>query len=158
MNRVFIVLGAHRSGTSFLAKSLTDAGVTMCGGPIHYEDNDFVQLNKAIIQGVGGSWLAPPGREALLASGWERNDKIAALLDARGASEMWGWKDPRQALTIRSYLPHLEADDVYLVAIFRKPALVGASLARLGQTRTGAELAREYDRRIVETIGEFVGI
>lgn len=158
VSRVFVVLGVHRSATSFLAKAFMDAGVAMVGSSIHYEDGGFVQLNKAIIQNAGGSWKSPPDVGALLESGQEHDAEIANLLKMRGVHEMWGWKDPRQVLTVRSFLPHLDSDDVYLVAIFRKPERVGASLARLRQTQDGTELAREYNRRIFEAVGEFVGI
>ena len=78
--RTFVVLGVHRSGTSFLSKALMDAGVKIAGGPIHYEDIDFVRLNMSIIQGAGGIWRNPPNRESLLESGNRHTNEIKALL------------------------------------------------------------------------------
>jgi len=154
--RTYIILGVHRSGTSFLAKTLKDVGIPLKGGPAHYEDIDFIKLNMKIIQEAGGIWKNPPDRESLLKSGENHKEEIQALLSAK-RQDMWGWKDPRQALTIESYLPYLE-DDVYLICIFRKPELVGASLKRLGQTSQGENMAKEYDRRIIKAIERFVGI
>lgn len=154
--KTYIVLGCHRSGTSFLTKALLDAGVKMGGQPIHYENGRFVSLNKDIIQGAGGTWRQPPEEDALLESGRGKEAEIVALLRS-SKSDFWGWKDPRQALTVRSYLPHLE-DDVYLIAIFRKPDRVKASLRRLGQTSIGDQLARTYARRILAAIAEFMGL
>ena len=156
--KTFIVLGVHRSGTSFVTKCLIDAGVEMGGQAIHYEDNAFVQLNMKIIQAAGGIWRNPPDPDALRIIGAEHADRIQRAIAAK-SGDLRGWKDPRQALTMESYLPYLDGD-VYLVAMFRKPEKVGASLKRIGQmdAQRGTAMAREYDRRIVRAIQSFVGI
>ena len=43
--KVYIVLGGHRQGTSFLSRVLGQAGVRMKGGTQLFEVDDFVQLN-----------------------------------------------------------------------------------------------------------------
>ena len=159
MNRVYIVLGAHRSGTSFLIRCLRDAGIPIGAGGIRGEDIDFVNLNMSIIKNAGGIWRAPPSAERLVVSGEQHSQQIADLLEKKQC-EMWGWKDPRQPLTIQSYLPHLLDDDVYLICIFRKPKRSAASLRRLGQAsvENGLTMARTYTRRTLETIKTFMGI
>lgn len=157
--KTYVVLGGHRSGTSFIVNCLKLAGVPIVGSPPRLEDLRFVRLNMKIIQDAGGIWLHPPDEEALRASGEKYADEIKALIKEAGEGKpYWGWKDPRQDLTISSYLPHLE-DDVYLIAIFRKPQKAGESLHKLQQVQTverGVELAREYDNRLIRAIEEFV--
>jgi hypothetical protein len=153
--RIYIVLGAHRSGTSFLTKCLIGAGVEMGGMPIHYESGRFVRLNEEILQAAGGNWKNPPSPQRITQEAVKRSEDIASLLSSR--QDMSGWKDPRQALTISSFLPHLDGD-VYLIAIFRKSEMAGKSLERLGQVSagTGSALVREYQHRILNGIKEFI--
>jgi len=157
--KTYVILGCHRSGTSFLARCLqSQPEVRLAGQPIHYEDPGFVALNASILAGAGGSWRNPPPREAVMASAEKHAVQIRELLAER-ASDHWGWKDPRQPLTVEAFLPYLE-DDVYLIAIFRKPALVGASLKRIGQmgAEQGEAMARDYQQRILKALAAFSGL
>ena len=156
--KTYIVLGVHRGGTSFLANALKRAGVTLGGSQPHFEDDDFVQLNKKILEAAGGpgAWRNPPSEAAIEAAVQARKDEIVELL-RRKKCAFRGWKDPRQALTILNYLPYLE-DDVYLVCIFRKPELIETSHECPWSQGVAIERAREYYRRIIHAVEEFVGI
>ena len=56
--KTYIVLGMHRSGTSFISKALHDSGVDMGEGKLmgpnewnklgHYENTQFVSMNSQI--------------------------------------------------------------------------------------------------------------
>jgi hypothetical protein len=156
----YIVLGCQRSGTSFLANALRDQGVYFGTSGWRGETRAFWGINKSIIQAAGGTWLDIPSESSLLAHGALYADMIEERVkDFNSKSDLWGCKDPRMALTARSWLDHLD-DDVYLIAIFRKPELTAASLARKGQLleRNGADHAKEYARRIISAIKEFVGV
>lgn len=51
--------------------------------------------------------------------------------------------------------------DTYLIAIFKRPDQVANSLVRKGQTidkRTGEKHAKEYGRRILGAVKEFIGV
>ena len=159
--KTYVVLGAHRSGTSFVGDAIRNSGVDMGTLGWRAENSRFVQLNKKIIQAAGGFWYDPPPEGALLAQGDLHAEEIQELLAymQAGSPQLWGWKDPRQPLTIRSYLDFLPGD-VYLIAIFRRPELVGASHGRKGivSADVGVKLAREYARRTIGAIRQFVGI
>lgn len=162
--KIYVVLGMHRSGTTALARILEEAGVAMHGDPRwHHEDLEFVYLNQAIIQDAGGIWREPPGSIALLKAGSLRGKEIEDLLARRRASseKFWGWKDPRQVLTARSYVPFFRPDeDVYLLCLVRKPARVVQSLVRLGQAteQQAWRMVRRYTYELIETIRDFVGV
>lgn len=159
--KTYIVLGCHRSGTSFLAQTLKDYGVDIKGGDGRLEDIRFVLLNKAIINDAGGIWRKPPSREKILASTKKFETNVRELLhNASKDKATWGWKDPRQVITaegmVEAWLEEL--DDVYLICIFRRPERTEKSLRRLGQHNSGSEFAKEYARRTIHTIRKFMGI
>lgn len=149
-NKVYIVLGMHHSGTSFLSKALYDQGVHMGTVPSgHYENQDAVRLNS---QMLGGDWAYPRKVDKNF------SEDIQAFIN-KHESNKWGFKDPRTSLTVDNYLPHLEDDDVYLIAIFRKPAKVKNSLRRMDYNiKDYDELIDRYNKSIIGSIKKFVGL
>ena len=113
-NKIVIVLGMHKSGTSMVAGSLKKLGVNMgkdttpdSTNPLgHFEDKEFVTLNSQILKKAGGSWTNPPAKEKILIQKEYFLRKIESLIQKQ-KSELWGWKDPRTCLTIELYLPYL---------------------------------------------------
>jgi hypothetical protein len=125
------------------------------------ENRAFWGINKDIIEAAGGSWREPPPEGALLAQGALRADRIRAVVDDYGSrSPLWGCKDPRMALTARSWLDLIERD-AYLIAVFRRPEQVAASLMRKGQVlsvRDGERHARTYAMHVIGAAQEFMGV
>lgn len=153
--KTYIVLGGHRCGTSFMGRALHKAGIKISGDPGRFEDIEFVKLNERILADNNVDWRNPPSSEIVC----NRQDEIEALMKKKRASggQFWGWKDPRQALTIDHYLPYLEGD-TYLICIFRKPEKSAESLANMGQSRNGVNMSLEYNRRIIEAVKRFIGL
>lgn len=147
--KTFVVLGAPRSGTSFVARALQQAGVSMGGQALHYENQDFRKLNIALLEEARGSPEYPPDPMYFV----ERDDVRIQERVAKHRCDMWGWKDVRQCLTFPMFLPHLE-DDVYIVAVFRKARRAAASMRRHNHTEPGRELAlyRYYEQQVVNSI------
>jgi len=140
-----------------LSRSLIEMGVDMgAGSNPHFEDGRFVACNQAIIQAAGGTWKEPPAPDRIWVACDAHADDILKLLD--NGRSYWGWKDPRQAVTIAGWAPYLKEalDDVYLICIFRRPERVAQSLARLGQHSDGYGLAQEYARRMMDGISVFM--
>lgn len=162
--KTYVVLGMHRSGTSFITKSLLDQGVDM--GKLStedeltlYEDKEFGELNNRIIEKAGGTWDEPPKEEDIVLAGQFFKEDIKALL-AKRKSSFWGWKDPRTVITFPAYAPYLEGD-MYLVCMFRKPRYVVRSLRSRNKELSAAdylELTQEYNQRIISIVKKFVGI
>jgi hypothetical protein len=149
MNKTFVVLGCHRSASSLVAKALHEAGVHMgddllSGLPDnpdgHYEDMDFLKKNVEIL---GGNIWNDVNRPL------EDVDTLA-LIHQKNTRPLWGWKDPRTVLTIDKYYDHLE--DPVIVALFRKPTLVGKSMAQRGDIseEDAITLAKAYNKKIID--------
>ena len=110
----------------------------------HFEHYRLMRLNERILRTMGGSWRDPPP----LPSGWEgapeldelREETRAILAESFGGHALWGWKDPRNSLTLpfwRALLPQMRC-----VICLRHPLEVAGSLRR----RDGIELAAGVDQ------------
>jgi predicted nuclease with TOPRIM domain len=103
---VLILAGMHRSGTSYVASLLQQAGIDMGEHLLgandsnpkgHFEDLDFLNFHENVLYSQG---LSPEG--------WvlERNVEVPEayladakqLIEARSLKSLWGWKDPRTTL------------------------------------------------------------
>jgi len=117
-----------------------------------WEDRRFVALNQEILDRLGGGWDHPPRVEP----GWEMRVDLSpvraratSLLSTFSEREAWGWKDPRNSLTLpfwKSLVPELK-----VVLCLRNPLEVQASLAHRGFSSRafGLRLWHEYGRRIL---------
>ena len=127
-----IIVGMHRSGTSILARLLSQLGVWLGADchPRRMESLFFRHTNDALLSLAQSSWYRPQGflkslvdpgkrvlyrKEALEA--WESRRTVRYFgLDpwARNGSLIheqrpWGWKDPRNSLALKVWLeifPH----------------------------------------------------
>lgn len=119
----------------------------------YWENQPFVRLNEAILEAIGGAWDVLP--EA--SPGWERSNRLAEhraqakeLLAAFSGREPWGWKDPRNSLTLpfwKAIIPGLS-----IVVVVRSPISVSRSLKKRGSSsaRFGLGLWSEYYRRLMD--------
>lgn len=97
-----------------------------------FEHYRIVRLNERILRALGGNWRDPP----VLPPGWESSEKLAGareearalLAESFGVRPLWGWKDPRNSLT----LPFWQAlvPDMRHVICIRNPIDVAGSLSR----------------------------
>ena len=107
------IAGMHRSGTSMVARLLQACGLFLGreeelgfdtnNGELHFENIPLVALNDQILSRLGGSWNNPPE----FPTGWEEMRQIEALtrqakklIRRLGMQNYWGWKDPRNSLTL----------------------------------------------------------
>ncbi len=89
----------------------------------YWENLKFVGLNERLLAASGGTWFAPPA--ALCPTPEISADATSILAEFKG-DEPWGWKDPRNALTLpfwKRLLPSMKV----LVCV-RHPAETAASL------------------------------
>jgi len=157
-SKTVIVLGMHRSGTSMVAGVLSKLGVNMgqalvgksWSNPLgHFEDRDFVELNKRILEAAGGSWDAPPSESAIRDQERSFTEEIKAIIGTKEQeSDMWGWKDPRTSVTIELYLPYLT--NPYFIVCHRDYRAIAESLRRRDgmEIEEGIKLAEIYEERI----------
>jgi hypothetical protein len=161
-NKVYIVLGAPHSATSFIAKAIHEQGIPMTKGEEgdyfkrYYQDPEIVHVNKRLLRAVpGGRWNTPP-TEAQLNKVTKFDERIEHLMNERKDQPFWGFKDNRSVFMLDKYLQHLD-DDVYLIACFRKPSRVMKSYQRTKRKMTlyrdGLE---KYNKALIKKIKEFV--
>lgn len=120
-----IVIGCHRSGTSLLTSLLQNGGCFF-GKDLskHTESKYFLKLNVAIYQSVGATWDQPEQLLAELASASfvrEKRDWLFQQLRSLTCIRhywgvinysrakikrfpVWGWKDPRNTITLPLWL------------------------------------------------------
>ncbi len=163
--RVIVVTGMHRSGTSCITGLLNK-----CGYPLgtshkllndnvpqydnqkgHFENLAVVNINDAILNEAGGSWDAPPAREAI-----RKIENVIGKVLCDFAENFNGTiiKDPRLCITLdlwKKYYPNLKA----VVICFRNPLSVAASLEKRGQgisLENGLKLWYTYNKQLIENI------
>jgi hypothetical protein len=159
---VVAVLGMHRSGTSCLTGCLEEAGLTL--GEVHRrspsnlkgnrESQTIMDLHEDVLAFSGGSWDHPPSKVVWSTAHIARRDEIITL---HQGDLRWGFKDPRNLLTIDGWLEALP--QLRLVAIFRHPSSVAASLRLRQGTATSIEdwmdLWLHYNRRLLDLHDRF---
>lgn len=169
-NKVYLITGMHRSGTSFIAKALHDAGVYLGEenailGPNqhnplgHWENAHFNSLSDRLLMETGGGWDRLTARDQILKQSerdiWKKDAEDHIKDHER---KFWGWKDPRLCATLPAFLPYLNGD-VYIIACFRKPGKTIKSLQnrQIGMQESGAKtIVDQHNRRLLKTIKDFV--
>jgi hypothetical protein len=147
------VAGMHRSGTSMIVRLLNLCGLHL--GPDKdllppapdnpegfWENRAFVRLNDAVLKQRGGKWDQPPPDDL----GWETEpslDRLHAkarrLVRRFRGRQPWGWKDPRNCLTLPFWQQVLPGMKVLICV--RHPAAVAESL----WARNGLSCAQSFD-------------
>jgi len=159
------IAGMHRSGTSMVTSLLKDCGLFLgaeqeLGGKASdntkgfWENLNFVRLNEDILAHFGGSWDKPP----TFPFGWEFDESVQPLelrakelVQGFNHHELWGWKDPRNSLTLplwRKIIPSLR-----FVVCVRNPLEVEHSRFVRGDSMGASqfELWQHYYQQILAT-------
>ncbi len=139
-----IILGMHRSGTSYLASVVGAIGVNIGTSLLeaapdnprgYFEDRDFVEFQAGVLtrvvpeQGAG----SPLGNilvrhvDRIELTPEEREHAVRLTADREGQS-VWGWKDPRTCLLLDYWLERYPG--ATLIAAYRHPLEVYASIIR----------------------------
>ncbi len=154
---VICILGMHSSGTSPVAAVLQALGVDLGAAdqflPVaadnqkgFYENSDFVDVNETLLARLGGTWREPPKMPA----GWEGRRRFVdlerraqAVIDSQfEGRERWGWKDPRNSLTL-PFWQRVVPEARYVISV-RHPVAVARSLGGSLSISTVAELWTRY--------------
>src|SRR5215217_1226750 len=121
-----------------------------------WEHLGFVALNDELLNELGGAWDLPPkSDESLTSPRLEPFRLKARLLTERFASaRVWGWKDPRNSLTLPFWQNVLAGLKTLIVV--RNPLEVAHSMRERNGTSYsfGLRLWEIYNRRLLETAAE----
>ena len=161
-NGILCIAGAHRSGTSMVTRLLHRCGLDL--GPERdlmpaapdnpegfWENLRFVALNDEVLNAAGAAWDLPPAKDQEFAGPQFEPQRMKAKLLAESfrPESTWGWKDPRNCLTLpfwKSVLPGLR-----FLIIVRNPLEVAYSMHRRNGTSyaLGLRLWEIYNRRVL---------
>lgn len=144
--RIIIVLGMHRSGTSVITRGLqvlgVDLGNNLIGGIAEnnekgfWEDAEINGFNNSLLEKLGSAWdrLNAIDDTTLLGEKFaqERREAVELLKGKLPANSIFAFKDPRTAILLpfwQQVFEALELSPGYLVAV-RNPMEVAESLLR----------------------------
>jgi len=140
-----VILGMHRSGTSFITRLVNLLGFSVChredllvGRALnprgHWESKSLLRFNDRLLGEHGRSWFCPPALDEHDVSAMlrrHRRQALAAVQDAH-PQKPWVWKDPRTCVLLPFWSSVLEQRAAYVLVV-RHPFEVSDSLA----TRNG---------------------
>ena len=122
-----------------------------------WEHLGFVALNDELLDALGGAWDLPPNTNEKFSDA-PRIDSLRMkgrlLIEGFGSADIWGWKDPRNSLTLpfwQDLVPRLKT-----LIMVRNPLEVAYSMQRRNGTSYafGLRLWEIYNRRLIEAAGE----
>jgi glycosyltransferase involved in cell wall biosynthesis len=153
--RVLIILGMHRSGTSMLAGSLRQIGLSLGNintkAPHNLKGNmehpAIMHMQEHLLNSNGGSWDNPPDEIM-----WKKlHLSVRDLFISSFKDEnVWGFKDPRTLFTLDGWLKVLP--NAEFVGIFRNPSSVVDSLQKRNDftIEKSLELWKTYNERLLQ--------
>ncbi|MFW6143479.1 MAG: sulfotransferase [Patescibacteria group bacterium] len=135
-DKIIIITGMHRSGTSLLANYLQKSGLNI-GNTLmdsrsdnkrgFFEDTDFTELHQKLLDNKRIP-LFTPKRPTFSPQDISQLKKLVNKKNKKNTSNTWGWKDPRTVLFLRPYKKI--CPNANYIFIFRHPFLVIDSLIR----------------------------
>jgi hypothetical protein len=159
------IAGMHRSGTSMVARLLNLCGLYLGKDEElmppdiyniegYWENLKFVEINDSLLLRSNATWAFPPSSDftselhKLPPELLEKAEKLIQSFKDRGA---WGWKDPRNSLTLpfwQRLIPNLK-----VIICLRNPVQVSRSLtARDNFSKAfGLDLWYTYNQHLTST-------
>jgi GT2 family glycosyltransferase len=120
-----------------------------------WEHLGFVAVNDELLNALGGAWDLPPRSNENLSDEQLHPLRMKArlLIESFDSAKIWGWKDPRNSLTLpfwEDLLPALKT-----LIIVRNPLEVAYSMGKRNGTSHafGLRLWEIYNRRLIEAAG-----
>jgi len=118
-----------------------------------WEHLGFVALNDELLNELGGAWDLPPKTDENFTQARldPLCDKARLLIESFDSARVWGWKDPRNSLTLPFWQKLLRG--LKTVIVVRNPLEVAHSMRRRNGTSYsfGLRLWEIYNRRLIET-------
>ncbi|MEX0325149.1 MAG: sulfotransferase [Puniceicoccaceae bacterium] len=138
-----LILGMHRSGTSFLANLMQSLGVfigddlvgSQKGNPRgHFEARPMLEFHQRLITARSGDARKAFDEDMLVQQALSQKlsdrekEEAMALVEALRREEPWGWKEPRTCLFLGTWLDLLPQSR--LLVVYRHPLEVQQSMLR----------------------------
>ena len=121
-----------------------------------WEHLGFVALNDELLNALGGAWDLPPRADETFTRPELDPLRLKArlLIESFDSAHVWGWKDPRNSLTLQFWQGLLPA--LKTLIIVRNPLEVAYSMKERNGTSYafGLRLWEIYNRRLIEAPGK----
>ena len=122
-----------------------------------WEHLGFVALNDELLNALGGAWDLPPKADENFSSAPRVDSlrvKARLLIEGLSSAHVWGWKDPRNSLTLafwQELVPNLKT-----LVMVRNPLEVAYSMRKRNGTSYafGLRLWEIYNRRLIEEVNK----
>jgi hypothetical protein len=117
-----------------------------------HEHTKFIEINDEILTTLGGGWDFPP----LVEPSWPKSARLGALrskaislVSTFDAFSDWGWKDPRNSLTLPFWLDIIP--DLKVIHCVRDPREVACSLRHRNYFSVAHSMSlwKEYNERVL---------
>ncbi|WP_343692497.1 sulfotransferase [Chitinophaga sp.] len=137
-NKVLVITGMHRSGTSLTTQWLQKCGLHIgeqfLGAGIgntdgHFEDIDFVEAHRGILRKLTGNDEGLLNLDNICIPADQQNILQTLVEKKQAAQHQWGWKDPRTCLFLDVYREILPGAK-YLVILRDYRSVVSSLLSR----------------------------
>lgn len=160
------ITGMHRSGTSMISRLLNLCGIYL--GPKNellppaadnpagfWENTGFLSINDRLLELLDARWDLAPAKWL----DWEQRPEICALrkdaealISRFNKHELWGWKDPRNSLTLPFWQQLIP--DLKVLIVLRNPVEAVQSLQARGfsSLTLGLNLWLTHYRRILDVV------
>jgi hypothetical protein len=138
-NKVLVILGMHRSGTSLITRWLhkcgIDIGQNLAGPDLgnidgHFEDMDFSSVHENILVGHGIKAHGLMDRVILKLTEKEKRRLLNLIEGKMKLNHEWGWKDPRTCLFLSFYRERLTSTGYYFIILRHYSAVVSSLIIR----------------------------
>jgi len=162
MQKIVIVVGMHRTGSSMIGGILEKLGINMgknsekknFANPFGYfEDQDLKIINEKILNEANGKWDNPPKKESIIAIKEKVKQDILNFLNGK-KKPIWGIKDPRLSLTLNLFLPYLDIENTYFIITHRNHSNIVNSLKRRDNftVEKSIKLINQYEKNLQEIL------
>lgn len=146
-----VIVGMHRSGTSYLSRILESSGVFM---GIHKESNNesvpFLKFNDKILKKQGLKWYSLRNNITHNIKGdFFTASKLLELQHNHGINDKtvaWGWKDPRTTIFLNEYCEIMPESK--FIHIYRNPFDVIQSLRKRQESINNLSYIRKFVLRL----------
>jgi len=142
-NKVLVITGMHRSGTSVISQWLNKCGLhlgeNLLGASIgniegHFEDVDFINFHEEVLRSQQLSHTGLVDKSSLKLDRAAK-EKLKGIIESKNQTNAhWGWKDPRTCLFLSAYRDILPTA-YYLVIIRDVESIVSSLVYREFKTR-----------------------
>jgi len=134
MIKTIVILTVGKTGSSFLSSLLSCLGIYMGKVGSLWEDESFARMENQFLKYLNKSYFEFPSRKEIIKIEKYFREDMLELIKTRSNRKLWGWKNPRTALSARIWHRHLT--NPYYIWLMRSiEGNVGSLIKRYRKTK-----------------------